>query len=103
MKKLITLVSTKGKTSEEIARELVNNLHHYNAVSKGLRLCKKCGEYRGRYGGQKVECICGGVTCPRCKTNTIHRPASNYYDLATEKVWHVPYFKSICADCNTKW
>lgn len=102
MKKLITLVSTKGKTPDEIARELVKNLYHYSATTKGLRQCKKCGEYRGSYGRQKVECLCSGVTCPKCNITAMHRPASNYYDLASQKVRHVPYFKNICTKCNNK-
>jgi hypothetical protein len=100
MKKLITLVSTSGKTSEEIMRELLNDLPHHQARKKGLRQCKVCGEYRGWAGRLKVECLCSGVTCPKCKTNAVHRPTTNYYDIETQKVWHVPYFKSICTECN---
>lgn len=96
------MVSIKGKTPEEIARDLVNNLYHYSAVAKGLRQCKKCGEYKGIYGRQKVECICNGIVCAICKTNVLHRPVSNYYDLASQKVWHAPYFKSICTECNVE-
>jgi len=102
MKKLITLVSTKGKTPEEVARELVKNLYHYSATTKGLRQCKKCGEYKGNYGRQKVECICSSVTCPRCSMTPMHRPVSYYYDLARQKVWHVPYFRNICSECNNE-
>lgn len=83
-----------------------------NKIPRGLRRCKKCGEYKGRVrekdlpepdleigfetqngeGYFAVLCLCDGILCPRCHKNKIHKPISNSYDPETNQVWHWPYF-----------
>lgn len=79
-----------------------------------LRRCTRCGEYEGRglvetYRTEDVEtvivtCLCDGIPCRFCKKNTIHRPCSNYFDEATGRVWHVPWFVGLfavpCEECR---
>lgn len=90
-------------------------------IPKGLYRCEKCGEYRGEvmqkdlnwdgsfdkaeaekseeYLG--VSCLCDGILCGECKKNKIHRPISNSYDVAENKIWHNPYFSGMmsCGEC----
>jgi hypothetical protein len=51
-----------------------------------------------------VSCICTGIPCPRCKRNRIHRPTSNGYDPAPNKVGHYPWFWGLrgCDECNAR-
>jgi tetratricopeptide (TPR) repeat protein len=66
-------------------------------VPNGLTRCPACGEYRGLMALKdtqgfnpnsgyspdtplRIQCICDGVRCPRCKTNRYHRPATNLWD-----------------------
>ena len=74
----------------------------------GLAFCDKCGEPRGfkRDHGERLEvkCICEGIPCPKCKTNKIHRPISNYYDIETGKIWHVSHYgyMNTCDRCKRR-
>lgn len=90
-------------------------------VPDGLTRCPVCGEYRGVMALKdvsdpeglhrdknpdtplRVQCICGGVLCPRCKVNKFHRPTSNVW---TERggFAHVPALRACfpCDDCNAK-
>jgi hypothetical protein len=88
-------------------------------VPEGLSRCPVCNEYRGvmalkdipdpqgLYRDQnpetplRVQCICDGVLCPRCKKNRFHRPISNVW---TERggFEHIPAFRGWfpCDECE---
>ncbi len=90
-------------------------------VPDGLSRCPTCDEYRGVMALKdipnldpsyrdvnpdtplRVQCICDGVLCPRCKVNRFHRPTSNVW---TERggFFHIPDFRSLipCDECNEK-
>ncbi len=78
-----------------------------NKIPEGLLKCGKCGEYKGEAtedeeeGPLEVICICDGMLCPRCRRNKIRRPISNFFDEATNSVWHSPYFIgwALCSRC----
>ena len=88
-------------------------------VPPGFRRCKRCGEYTGttkakylcwnfhRQDPEKaisVRCLCEGIPCPRCKQQLVHRPTSNSYDVATNSIWHSPWFSGMspCHECKAR-
>jgi hypothetical protein len=64
-----------------------------------LLRCHECGEFRS---DGRVLCSCSGLTCEGCGQRRIHRPTSDYYDEATRKLWHEPYFHCprFCEQCE---
>lgn len=102
-RKLISLVSTHGKTTEQIVKEVWDSFVNYQATELGLTKCDKCGEYKGlaieKDGEVGVMCICNGIDCTKCGINRVHRPISNYFSNKDAKIWHVPYFLTMCDDC----
>ncbi len=68
-KKLITLVSTHGKTPEEVSKEVWVNFVKYRATQLGLAKCEACEEYKGAV--IEEDGICNGIKCSKCKKNTI--------------------------------
>lgn len=90
-------------------------------VLKGLRKCKKCGEYKGSIREKdlpkghswfksrdperqiKILCICDGVNCKICGKKKIHRPCSSYYDKKNNCLWYVPGFIVWALICNECW
>ncbi len=76
-------------------------------IPDGLERCATCGELKGTFlyadgWGAKmtpVRCICDGIACTNCSRNRIRRPTSNYYDERDGRVWHTPYFLTICREC----
>ena len=103
-KQLICMISTEGKTPEQISNELAQSLTKFQATKLGLKRCKKCGEYCGAAidngSAVLVECLCAGIDCTNCRTTKIHRPISNYFNESNNKITHVPYFYHICSGCN---
>mgnify|MGYP001580801400 CR=1 FL=1 len=97
---------------------------HRALIPAGLSKCGECGEYKGKviekdlnwedsfhkeraekseeYLG--VSCLCDGILCRACNKNKIHRPISNTYDVATNQIWHYPYFQGMksCGECREK-
>lgn len=77
-------------------------------IPKGLLRCESCGEYKGQVtdDGEDIEisCICDGILCPQCGKNKIHRPISNSYDPASDKVVHYSSYSGIagCKECRIK-
>jgi hypothetical protein len=91
------------------------------SVPDGLTRCPVCNEYRGVMALKdipnldpsfrdvnpdtplRVQCICDGVLCHRCKVNRFHRPTTNVW---TERggFFHIPDFRALfpCDDCNEK-
>jgi hypothetical protein len=88
-----------------------------SGIPDGLTRCPVCGELRGRAmfpdppdGATSSEatasCLCDGLVCGACDRGHIHRPISNYYDEASGKLIHVPYFMGLrrCPECDaTDW
>ncbi len=77
----------------------------------GLYPCPDCTLIRGRawvagFDGKlmqaKSTCLCEGITCRRCGDTRIHRPISDYYNLADGRFWHVPHFVGMfpCRECR---
>ena len=101
---------TKGgrpATEEERLRLAGRNA---DGVPHGLTQCPVCAEWRGECldpdpvcAGQivQVRCRCDNNTrCPRCGQPVYtHRIMSNYYDVATGKIWHVPWFCGLAHRC----
>ena len=92
-------------------------MEHVRIIPAGLTRCPICGEYKGKVRAGDLNnkwlsadpkkligviCLCYGILCKRCGRNKIHRPISNEYDEATNKVWHIPYFGECipCAECR---
>jgi hypothetical protein len=77
-------------------------------ILRSLHKCEVCGEYKGRLKKSDkyltVYCLCDGILCCKCKRNKIHRPISNYYDEANNKIWHSPWFSymKFCDECKNK-
>jgi len=85
-------------------------------IPEGLYKCEKCDEYKGKVKvdpnnmlsvdelgkALTVSCLCGGVLCPQCKKNKIHRPISNSYDEKSNTIVHWPYFTGMagCEKCR---
>jgi hypothetical protein len=83
----------------------------------GFVQCDTCAEFNGTTdasnlswnssdpptGEISVSCLCHAILCPRCKKNLIHRPISNTYYLASNRIEHWPYFAGLggCAECRT--
>ena len=76
-----------------------------------LRRCSQCGELTGEafvddpWEGPvyiPVLCLCEGIVCSRCRRRAIRRPISNFYDEATGRVIHTPWFGYLvpCLDCH---
>ena len=63
-----------------------------------LRECPQCGECRGEH----VLCLCDGTVCRYCRKNPIPRPIANYFDRASAKILHVPWF-GYMKPCNECW
>ncbi len=88
-------------------------------VPEGLTRCQVCNQYQGvmalkeipdphgHYRDEnpdtplRVQCICDGVLCPRCKIKLFHRPTSNVWTERGGFV-HVPAFRASfpCDECN---
>ena len=87
----------------------------------GLVRCERCGEFNGttkrkflrpeaprpwlkRHDRISVTCLCGGIVCPRCKKNMIHRPVSNSYEEKTNEIGHWPWFSGMmpCKECRQR-
>ena len=103
-KKLMFLISTSGKSSEQIATDAWAAFIKYQATALGLSRCKVCGEYRGKAIDEgkvrKVSCICAGILCTQCQRVQIRRPISNHFNEKDGKIWHTPYFLHICSGCS---
>lgn len=103
-KKLITLVSTHGKTPDNVTKEVWNNYAKFRAAELGLIKCDACGEYKGAAiddeGITAVICICNGILCTICKKAIIRRPISNHFETTDAKIWHTPYFSHACRKCR---
>jgi len=107
----------------QVGKTFIYDLRGHTAVvPKGLYKCKKCGEYKGsvkekdlnwdgsfhketKEGSEEcltVSCLCDGILCQKCKKNKIHRPISNSYEVATNEIWHHPYFSGMmsCEECR---
>ena len=102
-RKLISLISTHGKTKEQVVKEVWDAFVHYRATELGLTKCSQCGEYRGiaTEDGEniKVSCACRWTDCTDCKSVKIRRPISNSFSKQDGKIWHTPYFHHICSKC----
>ena len=102
-KRLMFLVSTSGKSSEQVATDAWVAFIKYQAKALGLNRCKVCGEYRGKETDagrvRDVRCICTGILCTVCKQVQIRRPISNHFDYKDGKIWHTPYFLHNCSSC----
>lgn len=76
-------------------------------IPEGLAQCPICGWYRGTVCSAdlpegsdlynawnphliEVDCNCNGVLCQTCKSNIVHQPGTNFYDLCEGDVVHVP-------------
>ncbi len=105
-KKLIGLISTDGKTSEQICKEAWQAFINFRAAKLGLKRCEKCSEYRGTAidDGEEigVKCICDGITCTKCSITKIRHPISNYFNETDGEIWHTPHFLHTCAKCNRR-
>ncbi len=80
----------------------------------GFVQCHACGEFNGttdaknltnhldKAGQISVTCLCHGIPCPSCNTRLIHRPISNTYYPATNRIEHWPYFAGLanCDECR---
>lgn len=47
-KKLISMISVYGKSTERVVHETWVAFVHFQAVELGLAQCKQCGEYKGK-------------------------------------------------------
>lgn len=102
-------LSQATNQSEPAARKLL-------PVPRGLFRCPVCNEYRGTIDIDdqsvhslckgdflRVQCICDGILCRRCKINRIHRPISNVWD-ERGGLGHIPYLAAMasCNECRAK-
>ncbi len=90
-------------------------------IPSGFERCPVCGEFNGETKAKNLSqgsatlvpnpesvvtvlCLCGGIPCPRCKKNKIHRPISNSYHEKTNTVGHWPYFAGmmVCRECRAE-
>jgi len=107
----------------QVGKMFIYDLRGYKAlIPEGLHKCEKCGEYKGKVMEKHlnwedtfrkaesekseeyldVSCLCEGILCRACKKNNIHRPISNIYDVADNRIWHYPYFQGMksCGECQ---
>ena len=105
-RKLISLVSTHGKSTEQVVKEVWDAFVHYRATELGLTKCDVCGGYMGIATDDgkeiKIRCNCSDILCTSCGLTKIPRPLSNLFSKDDAKIWHVPYFQHICSNCRKK-
>lgn len=69
-------------------------------VPKGLKKCRKCGDYKGtciqKEAEWKIDCSCHPHICRHCN-NTVfkYRIFSNFYDPLDGHCWHVNVFTAL--------
>lgn len=125
MKKLMFLISTEGKSRDQIAEEAWDAYQKFsqpeNKIPEGFIKCEVCGEYNGatkmknlNWGDSptkssseeyiSVSCLCYGIPCHKCKKNKINLPISNSYYPEDNTVWHHPSFTGMraCSECLEK-
>ena len=84
MKKLLFLVSGKGKTKKQIADEVMSKLREKDFFTQ-------------ENSSEKF------IPCYKCHQNQVRLPISNYKDKKTGETWHVPHFSpTICKECRKK-
>lgn len=97
-KKLIFIADPQGKSTDELSREVWAAWVKHVAGKTRLKRCGVCCEYQNR--SKNILCICSGVECSKCSQNRVRRPIACYFDENDAKLWHVPAYATICAQCS---
>jgi hypothetical protein len=92
--------------SKQIKNESWDTFIHFQATKLGLTKCIKCNEYKGNTLIDEeeisVSCGCSWIDCKLCKTVKIRCPLTNSFHKDDCKIWHTPYFHTICSKCSIK-